>query len=206
MLDDHPIVIEAIKTIIKSSKKLNFKAGLNNERELKNYLENNNDIDCILLDLNINNSDIDGIDICRSISSMYPNVKIIIFSSFNQRSFVLNALKNGASGYMIKNSSLEEIILGIETVLSGKIYLHESLGNVFFSSKSNNFNYIPKLTRREKEILKLILEENTTAQIASKLYISVSTVETHRTNIFSKTNVKNMAGLIKIAFEKNLLE
>ena len=108
---------------------------------------------------------------------------------------------------MIKNSSLDEIILGIDTVSQGKLYLHESLGDVFFN-KTNSFrsDYIPKLTRREKEILKLILDENTTIEIANKLFISISTVETHRANLFLKTGVKNMAGLIKIAIEKNLTE
>lgn len=208
ILDDHPIVLEAVKSIVDSSKKIKFLKGFTNKNDLVNYLKTNyRIIDCLLLDLDVKTNETDGIDICKFISDNYPNIKVIIFSSFNQKSLVLKALKNGASGYMIKNSSLDEIILGIDTVSQGKLYLHESLGDVFFN-KTNSFrsDYIPKLTRREKEILKLILDENTTIEIANKLFISISTVETHRANLFLKTGVKNMAGLIKIAIEKNLTE
>lgn len=206
ILDDHPVIIEALKFISKDSQKINLIKGVTTENELLQYLNKKNDIHCVLLDLNLE-SKRDGVAVCKTIKKQFPDLKVIIFSSFSQKSLVLNSLKNGADGFLLKNANIDEIILSIENVMDGKIYLDRNLGNIFSTlDKKDTFNYIPKLTRREKEVLKLIVEENTSAEISEKLFISISTVETHRANIFSKTGVKNMAELIKIALEKNLLD
>ena len=207
ILDDHPVVIEALKSIAKKSKKICFLKGFETETELFQYLkESDETTDCIFLDIHLKNER-DGVDICKTLKEQYPDLKVIIFSSFTQKSLVLSALKYGANGYLLKTGSLDEINQCIEAVTEDKIYIDKNLSSVFTSSnKSTSYDYIPKLTRREKEILKLILEENTSSQIAEKLFISLNTVETHRANLFSKTGVKNVAGLIKVALYKNLLQ
>lgn len=204
LLDDHIILFEAIQSVLKRKSKYSFIKGFTNLEEIIQFLNEGNRIDILLLDIQIENND--GIEYCEKIKTIAPQLKIIIFTSHISKALLNKALACGASGYMVKNISSHELINGIETVLQNKIYLHEKVTHLFVPEKKTQDGYFPKLTKREKEILKLIMDEYTSKQIAEKLYISINTVETHRANLFTKTGVKNVAGLITIAIEKNLLE
>lgn len=203
LLDDHIILFEAIQFVLKKKPKYSFIRGFTDFKEIKDYLYEGNTIDILLLDIQIEKND--GLEYCEKIKKLDPNLKIIIFTSYISKALIIKALANGASGYMVKNISSEELINGIEIVLQNKIYLHEKVSHFFAPEKKVYDDYFPKLTKREIEILKLIMEELTSKQIAQRLFISVNTVETHRANLFTKTGAKNVAGLITIALEKNLL-
>ena len=112
-------------------------------------------------------------------------------------------IENGASGYLIKNASAEEIKEAIQTVMSGKLYLSLSMENLL--KPKNNYAEIPPITKREKEILVLISEGYTTNQMAEKLFISPLTVESHRKNLLTKLNVNNTASLIRLAISMDLV-
>ena len=206
LLDDHIILFEAIKSVFKNKTKYTFVKGFTSLEEIISFVKDGNVIDILLLDLQI--EDHDGIEFCKKLKQVFPQLKIIIFTSHLNKNLLTKSLAAGASGYMIKNISGQELINGIETVLDNRIYIHEKVAHLFYSSpdKKTNIDYLPKLTKREKEILKLIMEENTSKQIAEKLFISLNTVEVHRSNIFIKTGSKNVAGLITLALEKNLLQ
>ena len=117
-------------------------------------------------------------------------------------------MKNGALGYLLKNTSREELIEAIRSVFKGEQYLQPEIKEALLSASLGNpvrGSYVPKLTRREKEVLTLIVEEMTTAEIAEQLCISPKTVETHRLNLIQKLGVRNSAGLVKEALTKDLL-
>lgn len=203
LLDDHIILFEAIQSILKRKSKYSFIKGFTNLEDILCFLKSGNKIDILLLDIQIDKND--GIEYCEKIKSIAPDLKIIIFTSHIGKNLLTKALACGASGYMVKNISTEELINGFDTVLQNKIYLHEKVTHLFVPENMKSDDYLPKLTKREKEILRLIMDEYTSKQIAEKLFISINTVETHRANLFVKTGAKNVAGLITIALGKNLL-
>lgn len=203
LLDDHTILFEAFKSIIKKNSKFLFVQGFETLHDLLNYLERGKEINILLLDIKLEKCD--GLKCIKIIKELYPTLKIIIFTSYINKLFLLRALSNGASGYMIKNISSVELIKGLHVVLDNQIYLHEAVNFYFNSEKKKTNHNLPKLTKREKEIIKLIMDEYTSKEIAKKLYISINTVETHRANLFLKTGAKNVTGLIKTVLQENLL-
>jgi DNA-binding NarL/FixJ family response regulator len=144
----------------------------------------------------------------KKLLKQQPGLKIIALTNFEDLSFVKRMLKNGVHGYLLKNTDKLELISALKEVLSGDIYLQKDLQKrlLLNDTKSNSKNQlIPKLTRREQEVLQAIAEELTTKEISEKLFISPKTVETHRMNLMSKLGAKNSVGIIKIALENELL-
>lgn len=162
--------------------------------------------DILLLDLNL--PDGDGITYCKELKKKYPDLKIIAITTYDQVILIKNTIKNGASGFLLKNATLKELDDAIRTVYNGNEYLQEQLKERLLSNtlgaKPKNNSLQPVLSRREKEILQLIVDECTTQEIADRLFIAVKTVEAHRSHLIEKLGVKNLAGLVKAAIEKGL--
>jgi DNA-binding NarL/FixJ family response regulator len=203
--DDHPIVIEGIRMMLKSNKEIVVSKSFTSISEMFTGLDHS--IKVLLLDINL--PDGNGITACKDLVFKFPSLKIIALTNFEDVSFIKQIMKNGAMGYLLKNTGKNELIEAIKTVLQGdrylqqnisKILLNESLGKIGVSSF-----FIPKLTNREKEILLLISKEYTTQQIAAEIFISNKTVESHRNNLMQKLGVKNSAGLVRVAFEKGFI-
>ena len=204
VLDDHTLIVEAISALIKNEDSLSFAGGFSQSIELFNFLTKKSSLDILLLDIQL--KDEDGLKICQELKKTYPHLKIIMLSSITQVAVVMDALKKGANGYLPKNISKEDLKNACRDVINGKTYVHKEISFIPTENNSTQNEYIPKLTRREKEILKLILEEMTTSEISSKLNITTSTIETHRSSLLNKTGSKNVVGLIKFTLEKGLLE
>jgi len=156
-----------------------------------------------------------GIEVCKSLREAGDKTKIIAISMFNEESFVTEILNNGAQGYILKNTGREELLTAIKTVHGGKSYFSDEVTQTIMkglmkqrraSKKTNLGHNIPKVSRREKEVLRLIVQEHTTQEIANKLFISLKTVESHRSSLLGKLDARNSAGLVRIALENNLLE
>lgn len=171
------------------------------------------DVDVILLDVNL--PGMNGIEVTERLAKEKPNVRILALSMYNEESFVSEILKKGALGYILKNTGRTELVTGIRTVFGGESYFSKDVTETIMSglmkkqkmgSNPKKNLHIPKISRREKEVLALIVEEFTTQEIAEKLYISLKTVESHRSSLLSKLNARNSAGLVRIAIENNLLE
>jgi len=198
IVDDHYMVIEGIRSLLQNEKSIEWMGHAMNASSCLAFL-NKQLPDVILMDINL--PDISGIDLCKEVKTKYPSVFIIGLSTFNQQSFIQKMMDNGASGYVLKNATQEELRSAIETVMKGKTYLSDEASNTL--RKENGASIV--LTRREKEVLELIADGMTNAEIAQKLFISVTTVDTHRKNLLAKFETKNTAALIKIAVSRGYL-
>ncbi len=203
--DDHLLVMQGIESMLQNESSIHITGKYPSAEKTLEALAT--DVPDILL-LDINLPDINGIDLCKQLLGLYSDLKIIALSSHDDTNFVKRILKNGACGYLLKNTSKEELIEAFETVLDGEQYLQATiqkklLNQSLGTQKRNTLK--PKLTRREKEVLAAICEEMTTQEIADQLFISPKTVETHRMNLISKLGARNSVGLARIAIEQELL-
>ncbi|MBE9466581.1 response regulator [Dyadobacter subterraneus] len=194
IVDDHPLVVEGLKSLLAKDESVEVVGTASNAFETISFLKNNK-IDVAFLDINL--PDINGIDLCKKIKDQFPTVKSLALSTFGERAYVSRMIQNGACGYLLKSSSREDILEAIRQVMAGGYFM-----NVNFDQNQTTEispKTIPFLTRREKEVLLLIAEGMTNPQIAEKLFVSVTTVNTHRANLLMKFDVNNTASLIKIS-------
>ncbi len=206
VIDDHPVVINGIKQAFHQHEQIEYVGSALHADEALAWLKDNA-ADVLLLDVNLPGKD--GIELCKVIRKQFPDVKIIGLTTFSQASFIAGMLRNGANGYLFKNASEAELSKAILTVHAGKRYLSDEVSEKLISKATQQFSgksgFSPKLTRREKEVLELIMEECATQEIADRLFLSVSTVETHRMNLYAKLDAKNVAGLVKNAIKFGLV-
>jgi DNA-binding NarL/FixJ family response regulator len=197
--DDHYMVVEGIRSMLLLEKNIEWMGHAMNAASCMAFLYNQQP-DVLLLDINL--PDKSGIDLCKEIKEKYPDIQILGLSSFNQQSYIQKMIQNGASGYVLKNASGEEIIKAIESAMRGDTFLSNEAR---VTMRENKDAQIPVITRREKEVLKLISEGLTNKEMAEKLFISTTTVDTHRNSLLSKFNVKNTANLISLAAQFNFI-
>ena len=199
IVDDHYMVIEGIRSLLQNEKNIEWVGHASNAASCLAFLQQQLP-EVILMDINL--PDKSGIDLCKEVREKYPAVFVIGLSTFNQQSFIQKMMDNGASGYVLKNATQEELMEAIGTVAAGKTFLSDEAAQ---SLRKNNEGEIPVLTRREKEVLELIADGLTNNEIAAKLFISVTTVDTHRKNLLAKFDSRNIASLIKAAMQMQLL-
>jgi DNA-binding NarL/FixJ family response regulator len=201
LVDDHSVVIEGIKSVLQNEATFEVVGFATSAEKCLQFFENHV-ADVILMDINL--PDLDGIELCKIMTQNHPKTKVLALSTFDQGTYIKKMMENGAHGYLLKNSSKQEIIEAIKTVHSGETYLCFDAGRALKQANENQ-NNLPHLTKREKEVLQNISEGLTNLQISEKLFISIDTVDSHRKNLYSKLNVKNTAMLLKYALENNLL-
>jgi DNA-binding NarL/FixJ family response regulator len=200
LVDDHNMVIEGMKAILATITFTHIAATAANAFEAIAELRKH-PIDLAFVDINL--PDISGIELCSKIKSEFPSIHVIGLSTFKQRSYVSQMIANGASGYLLKSATKEEIEEAITATLSGKMYFSVDINNT--SALVISEDEPPTLTRREKEILKLIAKGMKSNEIADQLFLSHYTVDTHRKNLLTKFDANNTAILIKKATEFGLL-
>jgi len=197
--DDHYMVVEGIRSMLQPVKNIEWMGHAMNAASCMAFLHQQQP-EVLLLDINL--PDKSGIDLCKEIKEKYPAIYIVGLSSFNQQSYIQKMMDNGASGYVLKNATREELVEAIETVAEGNTFLSMEASATI---KENKDAKIPIITRREKEVLHLIAEGLTNNQIAEKLFISTTTVDTHRNSLLSKFEVKNTANLIRLAAQYDFI-
>ncbi|MEZ4858943.1 MAG: response regulator transcription factor [Flavobacteriaceae bacterium] len=206
IIDDHKMVIDGMSMLLQNQPNIEV-IGTASSGEEGIKLIQKIQPDVVLLDINM--PGINGIETCKELLKMQPNLKVIAISMHKESSLIKLMLSQGAKGYVLKNAGQDEVIDAIQEVYQGKMYLDETVNEIIVnsvtkSSQQTTQSPFPSLSRREKEILELILEEFTTQEIAEKLFISFGTVETHRRNMLIKTGARNTAGLVRIALEYEL--
>lgn len=202
IVDDHPVVIEGIHSLLQNEKGFEWAGQAMNAQSCLGYFVNNT-ADVVLMDISM--PGMDGVDLCKVMKEKYPGIMILGLSTFNQGLYIKKMMENGASGYILKNSSKEELLKAIHTVNSGCIFFSGEVGMALQEYQKSSQNDLPELSCREKEILGLIAEGYTNPQIAEKIFLSSFTVDSHRKNLLAKLNVKNTASLIRLAVERKLI-
>jgi len=201
IVDDQVIILNGLQKILADAPHVKIEGVYNNGDDLLVAMENNIP-DVLLLDIQMPGKS--GPELAMIIAKKYPTVKMIALTNVDVISQVKQMLQKGCLGYLLKDVSPEILLKAIETVHNGEQFLKEEFKTQLLNSLSGNeSNHL--ITRREKEILKLIVEENTNQEIAGKLFLSLRTVENHRNNLLQKLQVKNTAGLVKIAIQEGLI-
>jgi DNA-binding NarL/FixJ family response regulator len=202
IVDDHPVVIEGIHSLLQNEKDMVWVGQAMNAQSCLGFFVNNT-ADVVLMDISM--PDMSGIELCAAMKEKYPGIFILGLSTFNQGLYIKQMMENGASGYILKNSSKEELIGAIHAIYEGNIYFNGEVSQALTAYQRSSVIELPVLTRREKETLELIAEGYTNSQIAEKIFLSQFTVDSHRKNLMAKLNVKNTASLIRLAVEQKLI-
>jgi DNA-binding NarL/FixJ family response regulator len=192
------MLVEGLSTSINESGIAEVVATSHSVAECRNKLAVET-VDVLLLDINL--PDGNGIDFCLEIKQKYPTIEIVMLTTYDKPSVVNRAMKNGASGYILKNSLSEEVIAGIETVMKGELFLCEQIDIL----PKKRFENPICLTARDKDILRLIADGYSNQEIADKLFLGIETIKSYRKVIIRKLNAKNSMLLVKIAIEEKLI-
>lgn len=201
IVDDHPMVLEGMKALLSNFDYMNVTGTATNAFEAMDKLKNL-PVDVVIADINL--PEVSGIELTARIKKEYPSIKVLAMSTFKERSYISQMIKNGASGYLVKSASKDEIEAAIQSASDGKLYLSLDINSPELNSETAP--EVPVVSRREKEVLQLIVDGFTNPQIADKLFISLHTVDSHRKNLLAKFNVNNTASLIRVAIKNNLVE
>lgn len=202
IVDDHPLVIEGLKSLLRSYAQIKVVGSFSSAKGVLDFLETST-VDIVLLDINL--PDMNGIEACEKIRKQYDYVDVIGLSTYGERSIVNQMIGNGAKGYLLKNVTEHELIEAIEKVYRGRHYYGHEVQQAMANTIFHTLGDTPRLTKREKQVLKLIVSGKTSSDMAEELFISQLTVETHRRNLMKKMNATNTASLVRIAIEKALV-
>lgn len=200
IIDDHEMIIEGIHSLLFNEADIEWMGSAKHPDDLMNLLRARQP-DVLLMDINLPKKS--GLDLCLEVKKRYPAIHIIGLSTSIQPSVIRKMKENGASGYLLKDASKKEIIAALHEVSGGREYVSWSIAEVL--KQSSPAAGLPLLTKREKEILELIAEGMTNQGIADKLFLTCSTVDTHRKHMLTKFGVKNTAALVKIAIVNHLI-
>lgn len=204
LVDDHQMFLDGMRTILSSERYIQIVAEAQNGKEALDILAEK-EVDMVITDINM--PVMSGTDLARNIKRKYPHVKILVLTMYNDREIIHEIVMTESEGYILKNSNKRELINAISRIIDhGTYYSNEviSIMTENYVAKEKIKDKTQELTAREKEIISLICQELTSAEIADKLFLSPLTVETHRKNILRKTNSKTIVGLIKFAIENKL--
>ena len=207
IVDDHQIVLDGLVSLLLPEKIFDIQTAANGEVGLE--LDEKNDFDIYLIDISM--PVMDGIEMSKQLLKKKPEAKIIILTTHNDKEIITEMLHIGVAGYVVKNSSKQELLMAIRKMKDGKSFfsddVHEALRKELKTRHEKEANEnVFVLTKREKEIVELLAKEYTNEKIAAELNISYRTVETHRKNIMQKTNSHNLAGLLKYFYSTGLLK
>ncbi|MCK7555328.1 response regulator transcription factor [Chitinophaga sedimenti] len=206
LADDHPIVIDGLRLRLGEVPGLEIVFAGTSGLALMETLQHTQP-DLVLMDIQL--QDVSGVELCRNIVKQFPQVKVMVLTSLDDAHYVRQLIRNGASGYLLKNTDHKTILEAIYKVMDGKQFLDEQIQQKLLHEAitgQRTSRYEIPLTNREKDVLRLIAAEYNNHEIAEELYISLRTVEAHRFNIVQKLGVKNTAGLVKEALKRGLIK
>ncbi|MGK6351630.1 response regulator [Parapedobacter sp. DT-150] len=196
VVDDHPVVLQGFAYMLQHLPEFELLADFKEARPAIAFIEQQKP-DVVLLDIGL--PDINGIEACSQITKTNPDIKVIGISNSNEYSIIRRMLDAGASGYVLKNASAEEIRTCIHSAIAGQTGLSEEIDRLINHPKAKDT--FPLLTRREQEVLELLARGLNSHEIGEKIFISHLTVESYRRTLLKKFNASNVAALIYKASE-----
>jgi len=205
--DDHPLATSGVKSMLEGYENIEVMGMYHTATSLMEGLSAFRP-DVLLLDILIPGQS--GKTLAPIIKEQHPSIKIVALTSLDAPAMVSSMMRRGCSGYLLKDTDRRNLIEAIETTHGGKEFIDPSLkekilAHVLYPDQGRD-DVIPEITKRELQILKLIVEEHTTREISEKLYISFRTVENHRYSLLQKLDVKNTVGLVKVALKLGLIQ
>ncbi len=208
LVDDHQIVRDGIKAmLLPAQDEIEIAAEASNGAEAVQMVEKE-PFDVVLMDINM--PELNGIDATEIIKKRHPATRVLALTMHAEEGFIVNMIKAGADGYILKESGRDELVNAIKAVRKGKKYYSNEVSvtmiNSMLSDKPSASKAAGDLSKREMEVLQLIVDGFTNMEIADKLFISNRTVDTHRRNLLQKLNVRNTAELVKFALKNGLVE
>lgn len=202
--DDHQMFIDGLKALLKREKNFLIIGEVSSGGQAIEFISKSQP-DLLITDISM--PGISGVELTRWVKQNYPDIKVLVLTMYNDREIVNEILMSEAEGYILKNTGKKELISAINRIADNSTFYSTEVLNTMMTRLKKQ-KAIEKntalLTPREIEIVKLIMEELSSEEIADKLFISKRTVDTHRKNIISKTNTRTIVGLLKFAIENNL--
>ena len=201
IVEDHAILVEGLSSILNSIENVTLSGAFYTAEDALRFLQANK-ADLVLLDISL--PEMSGIELCRYLKKNNQDIKIIALTNHTEKSVIQEMLKNGADGYLLKNTSKQDLVNAMFQVMNNQFTMQSDLQKILFNQAPPEQD-TPRLTTREKEVLQLVGQGITTNAIASRLFISPQTVETHRRNLMQKFDVTNSAALIGKATKLGIL-
>jgi len=201
LVDDHRILLDGLKALFDNDSEFEIIAAVSSPAEALEKLKLQQP-DILLTDYTL--PGMTGLELSTKVKELYPNIKRVILSMHDEGHLVKQVMKEGVDGYLLKNIQQGELKAALRQIMQGMPYISPEITKQLMTGLANESKHV-LLTDREQEIVKLIVKEFSNKQIAEKLFISERTVETHRKNIFRKTNTASLVGLVKFALEHNIM-
>jgi two-component system, NarL family, response regulator NreC len=207
LVEDHTLVRSGVRSLLEASNEVQVIGEAANGREAVD-LSRQLSPELVLMDVAM--PELNGIEAARQIRAAQPDVRVVMLSMHEDQQYVFESLKAGANGYVLKASAFQELLLAISTAMSGKNYISPALSGTLMddyvrrAQGDQKDSELAKLSGREREVLQLIAEGKSSAEVADLLHISVRTVDTHRHNLMSKLEIHSIAGLTKFAIRHGL--
>jgi len=205
--DDHKMFLDGLQSILSSIDDYKIILTADSGKNVLKYVTINptSKIDLIITDISM--PEMDGITLNREVKKINLNIKVLVVSMHIDTAMIDALIKNDVDGYLHKNTEKNELLKAISTILKGEKYFSQSIKDAYTNSVfTKKKESIQSLTKREKEVLKLIALEHTSQEIADILFLSKHTIESYRKNLIVKLNVRNLAGLTKYAIKLGLIE
>lgn len=207
LIDDHQIIRDALKYYFVDLEEYQVLAEAKNGKEALGLLDSKS-FDIAICDINM--PEMNGIEFMENVRLNYPELKVLVLSSQEDSGSINRMIALGAHGYILKNAPKEEMFAAIEQILNGKNYYSKEvyetiIAHIAGTKPKQRLTIDKELSEREKEVLRLIVQENSNQQMADKLFISIRTVEAHKRNLLEKTGCKNIAGLVMYAVERDII-
>jgi two-component system, NarL family, response regulator NreC len=201
--DDHGIVAEGLKSLAEAEPDIEVVGIVADGREAVQHARESRP-DVVVMDMSM--PELNGADATRAILQNDPACRVIVLSMYAEREYVRRALKAGAMGYVVKRSAAKELVDAIRAVHAGQRYLSPRVADVVIEAGADDKDdLLAKLSMREREVLQLLAEGNTGAEIAQRLSLSQKTVETYRARLVEKLGIRDLPGLVRFAIQRGIV-
>jgi len=201
--DDHGVVAEGLKSLAEAEPRIEVVGIVSDGREAVKHAKDSRP-DVIVMDMSM--PELNGADATRAILQNDPSCRVIVLSMYAEREYVRRALKAGAMGYVVKRSAAKELVDAIRAVHAGQRYLSPRVADVVIESGADDGDDpLGRLSTREREVLQLLAEGNTGAEIAKRLSLSQKTVETYRARLVEKLGIRDLPGLVRFAIQRGIV-